>query len=152
MCAVLPFLGWMTVTPQFSYSPWGRAGDQHSQIALPLADVCIGICKINKYLNSCSGDFWEKLCFARRRTRNLELRNGSLYASTQKVHRPRSQSPLLFVLKTYSKFARKICFSSARRLLPAALFEHWPQVCRDRTTFAFPPTNCLVSTIMNSPI
>jgi len=45
VCAVLPFLGWMTVTPQLSYSSWGRAGDRDSQIALPLADVCIGMSK-----------------------------------------------------------------------------------------------------------
>jgi len=35
----LPFLGWMT--QQLSYSPWGRVGDQDSQIALPLAVVWI---------------------------------------------------------------------------------------------------------------
>ena len=33
----LPFLRWMT--QQLSYSPWGRVGDQNSQMALPLAGV-----------------------------------------------------------------------------------------------------------------
>ena len=42
-----------------------------------------------------SGNSWEKKCFARRKNRNSALRSSSLFASTQTVHRPRSQSPLL---------------------------------------------------------
>ena len=37
----LPFLVWRT--QQLSYSPWGRVGDQDSQIALPFAEVLIYI-------------------------------------------------------------------------------------------------------------
>jgi len=41
-----------------------------------------------------SGDSRKKTCFARRKNQNLALRSGSLFASTQKMHRPRSQSCL----------------------------------------------------------
>jgi len=43
-----------------------------------------------------NGDFRKKTCFARRKNRNLALRSGSFFASTQKMHRPRSQSLLHF--------------------------------------------------------
>jgi len=57
-----------------------------------------------------NGDFRKKTCFARRKNRNLALRSGILFASTQKVHRPRSQHPLHFDFETYGKFARKNVF------------------------------------------
>ena len=42
----MPFLGWMT--QQLSYSPGGRARDQDSQIALPLAEVWIYVVWVHK--------------------------------------------------------------------------------------------------------
>jgi len=45
---------------------------------------------------SAIGDFREKNVFDYRKSQNLVLRNGFLNASTQKVHRPRSQSPQNF--------------------------------------------------------
>jgi len=44
-------------------------------------------------------NFRKKTCFARRKNRNLALRSGSLFASTQKVHRSRSQSTLHFDIR-----------------------------------------------------
>ena len=46
-----------------------------------------------------NGDFRKKTCFARRKNRNMALRSGSFFACTQKVHRPRSQSPLHFDIR-----------------------------------------------------
>jgi len=46
-----------------------------------------------------NGNFRNKTCFARTKNRNLALRSGSLFASTQKLHRPRSHSPLQFDIK-----------------------------------------------------
>jgi len=41
----------------------------------------------------------KKTCFARRKNRDLALRSDSLFASTHKVHRHRSQSPLHFDIR-----------------------------------------------------
>jgi len=60
--------------------------------------------------------------------------------------RPRSQSALLLILGTHSKFARKIKFASARRLLPADMLERWPHGCRVKIMFTLPLTNRFVST------
>ena len=46
-----------------------------------------------------NGDFRKKMCFARRKNWHLTLRSGSLFASTEVVHRPRSQSPLHFDIR-----------------------------------------------------
>ena len=46
-----------------------------------------------------NGDFHTKTSFARRQNRNLALHSGSLFASTEVVHRPRSQSPLHFEIR-----------------------------------------------------
>ena len=58
----------------------------------------------------------------------------------------------ILVLETYSKFARKKKFPSARRLLSAALLERWPQVCRVKITCTKLPTtrNSFVSTTKTS--
>jgi len=50
------------------------------------------------------------------------LRSRILCASTKVMHRPTSNSPLRFDIRTYTKFVRK----SARRLLPATLLERNP--------------------------
>ena len=57
------------------------------------------------------------------------------FATTQKVHQPRSQSPLHFNIKNIQQLRSEQSFSSARRLLSAALLEHWLQVCRVKITF-----------------
>ena len=46
-------------------------------------------------------------------------------ASTEVVHRPTSQSPLILTLGTYSKFARKKKFPSAWRLRVEFFIENW---------------------------
>ena len=55
----------------------------------------------------------------------------------------------ILIMGTYSKFARKKNFLSARRLLSAALLERWPQICRVKITFKALPTNRFVSTTKN---
>jgi len=93
-----------------------------------------------------SGDFRKKNVFRRKENRILPLRCGSPNASP-KVCTDLDLS-LLYILTsgTYSKFARKKQFPSARRLLSAALLEHWPQVCRVKMTCTKLPTNCFAST------
>ena len=69
----------------------------------------------------------EKIVFRRRKNRILPLRCSSAKASPKVVHRPRSQSPLQFDIRTHSKFTREhnfpalgVCFpqpcSSAGRM------------------------------------
>jgi len=50
-----------------------------------------------------NGDFRKKTCFARRKNRNLALRSASLFVSTQKMHKPRSLSPLHFDIRNISQ-------------------------------------------------
>jgi len=59
---------------------------------------------------------------------------------------------LLYILTlgTFSKFTRKNNIPSAQRLLFAALFGRWPQVCRVKITFTVLPTNCFVCTTKKS--
>ena len=74
--------------------------------------------------------FWKKTCFARRKNRNMALRSAFVFASNQKVHRPRFQSPLHFDVRNIQQIRSEKQFPSAWRLLSAALLERWPQVCR----------------------
>jgi len=78
------------------------------------------------------------------------VRSGSLYASTQKVHRSRSQSPLHFDIWNIWQIRSENSFSSALRLLPEDMFERWPRVCHFRITFTLLLTNRFVSTTTNS--
>jgi len=76
-------------------------------------------CRGDRYLGLCTffvlarseplrnGNFRKKTCFARRKNQYLALRSGFLFAKTQKVHQPRSRSPLHFDIRIYGKFARK---------------------------------------------
>ena len=68
--------------------------------------VRYSVTKWNLGIEGCGFD--KKNVFRRRKNRILPLRFDSPSASTEVVHRPRSQSPLHF--DTYSKFARKINF------------------------------------------
>jgi len=78
-----------------------------------------------------SGDFRKKNVLRRRKNRILPWRCGSANASSEVVHRSRSQSSLHFGIRTYSKFARKnnflalgVCFlqpcSSAGHMFAAS--------------------------------
>jgi len=84
--------------------------------------------------------------------RKSPLRSGSLFASTQKVHRPRSQSLLHLDIRDIWQIRSEKYVSSARRLLSAALLERWPQVCRVKLeiTFTVLPMNRSVSTAKKS--
>jgi len=99
----------------------------------------------------CNDDLRKKTCFARRKNQNLSLRSVSLFASTQKVHWPRSQPPLHVDIGNVSKFTWKF-FSSTWRLLSPALLEprRSPQVCRVKITFTELLMNCFVFTTKNS--
>jgi len=87
---------------------------------------------------------------AKRFFRKSPLCSGSLLASTKKVHRPRSQPPLLFDIGNMWQIRSEKYFSSARRLLSPALLERWPQVCRVKITFTVLLTNSFVSTTKKS--
>jgi len=79
----------------------------------------------------------------------MRNKSGSLFASTQKVHRPRSQSPLNFDIRNIWQIHSENKFPSARRLFSAALLERWPQIFRVKITFTALPTNGFVSTTKN---
>jgi len=90
--------------------------------------------------------FW---CFLRAKhvfLRKLPLRSVSLFASTKKLHRRRSQFPLHFHIRNILQIRSEKSFFSARRLLSAALLERRPQICRVKVTFTELPTNRFVST------
>jgi len=92
-----------------------------------------------------NGKIWGKNVFRRRKNRILPLRCGSPNASTEVVHRLRSWSPLHFDIRNIWQIRSENLFSSARRLLCAALLERWPQVCRVKIRWTKIPTNRLVS-------
>jgi len=64
--------------------------------------------------------------------RKSPLRSEILFASSEVMRRPRSDS--LLHLENIAICTQKHN-SSIRRLLPAAMSERWPQVCRIETTF-----------------
>jgi len=91
------------------------------------------------------------MCVTRSKNRSLALRSGFLFASTQKVHRPRAQFPLQFEIGTYSKFAWKNNFLPSDVYFPQPCsVERWLQICRVKITFTVLPTNCFVSTTKSS--
>jgi len=73
--------------------------------------------------------------FGRKIRRKPALRSRILFASTELVHRPRSDSPLPFDIENTYQIRTGKSNASARRLLPATLLERWPQVCRVKITF-----------------
>jgi len=82
--------------------------------------------------------------------RNCALRSGSLLASTQKVHRLKSQFLLHFDIESTWQIRSSKSFSSTWCLLPAALLERWPHVCRIKITFTVLLTNRFDFTTTNS--
>jgi len=56
----------------------------------------------------------------------------------------------IWIIGTYSRFARKNIFLVLGVCFPAALLERWLQVCRIKITFTKPPTNRFVSTTKKS--
>ena len=56
----------------------------------------------------------------------------------------------ILILGRYTKFVRKNKMLASRRLLPAAMLECWPQVCRIKITFGLLLTDWFVSTKKNS--
>jgi len=73
--------------------------------------------------------------------RHLALHSGSVFASTQQVHSPRSQSSVHFDTENILQIRSDKLFSSARRLLSAALLQRWPQVCCVKITCTELSTN-----------
>jgi len=78
--------------------------------------------------------------------RKSALRSGILFASTELMHRPRSNSSPHLDIKNTCQIRTEKSNASARRLLPATLIEYWPQVCHVKITFELLPTNSFVST------
>ena len=87
-----------------------------------------------------------------RKNRNLALRSGSLFISTQKVHKPKSQSQLHFEVRKFWQIRSSKYFPIAWHWLPADMLEHWPHVCRSRVkiTFTIPLKNRFIFTTTNS--
>ena len=79
------------------------------------------------------------------------VRSAFLFTSTQKVHRPRSDSPQHFDIQNiYSTLAPKISFLALCVLLFTHPLERWPQVYRIKIIFTLLLTNRFVSTTMNA--
>ena len=91
-------------------------------------------------------DFRFKNVFGRRIRPKSALCSCILFASTEIMHRPRSEFPVHFDIKNIYQIRAGKQNASARRLLPATLFEQWPQVCRVKITFQLLPNNWFVST------
>jgi len=88
-----------------------------------------------------SADFRFKNVFGHRIRQKSALRSLILFASTEVMHRPRSDFPLHFDVKKIYKI----------RWLSTTLLERWPQVCRIKITFSeLLPNNWFVSTKTNS--
>ena len=60
----------------------------------------------------------------------LPLRRGILFASTEVMCRPKSNSPLHFDIENISQHRTEKENASARCLPPTAMLARWPQVCR----------------------
>jgi len=74
-----------------------------------------------------------------------------LFASTEVVHRPRSDFPPHFDVRNTYQIRMENQIASARRLLPADTFERWPQVGRVKITFGLlPMSRCVISTKTSS--
>jgi len=95
----------------------------------------------------CAWRLLKKNVFHPRKNQNLVLSSSLLFASTHKVHRSRSVTSTFWNIWQIRSL---ICFSSARRLLPADLLKRWPQVCRVKITFTLLLTNQFVSTLLRS--
>ena len=87
-----------------------------------------------------------------RKNRNLALRSGSLFISTQKVHKPKSQSQLHFEVRKFWQIRSSKYFPIAWHWLPADMLERWLHVCRSRVkiTFTIPLKNRFIFTTTNS--
>jgi len=91
-----------------------------------------------------------KNLFGRKFFRQSVLRSGILFASLEIVHRPESDCPLHFDSQNLYQIRMEKINASARCLLPTALLECSPQVCRVKITFKLLPTNRFVSTTTSS--
>jgi len=88
-----------------------------------------------------SADFRFKNVFGRRIFRKSALRGGILFAISEPMHRPRSDSPLHFDIESIYQIRTGKQNASARRLLPATLLERLPPVCRVKIAFELLPNN-----------
>jgi len=81
-----------------------------------------------------------------------QLRSVIFFASTKIVHRPEFDSALHFNIRNVVQIRIKQWNASARRSLPAALLERWPQVCcvNLKISFGLLPPNSVVSTTTDS--
>jgi len=64
-------------------------------------------------------------------------RSGILFASTEVVRRPRSDSPLHFDIVNISQIRIEKSNASARCLLPADMLERWPQGSASRSRLQY---------------
>ena len=119
-----------------------------------LISKCIGQSDLGLYSTSLlakrmrlhNGDLRWKNVFGCKICRKSPPRSGIVLASPKVVYIPRSDSSLHFDIRNISQIRIERLYASARRLLPAALLEHWPHVCRVKITFELLPTNWFVST------
>ena len=88
--------------------------------------------------------------FGRKIRRKSALCSCLCFASTEVMHRSRSDSPLQVDIVNTHQIRTEKQHASARRLLPATLLERWPQICRFKITFELLLNNWFVSTKTNS--
>ena len=97
-----------------------------------------------------SADFQSKNVFGRRIRRKPALRGRTLFASTEVMHTPTSDSPLHFDIENIYQIRTGKSNASARHLFPATLLKRWPHVCCVKISFELLPNNWFVSTKSNS--
>ena len=85
-------------------------------------------------------------CFDTHFCPKLQLQRKILFASTEVVHRPRSDSPLHLDIENIWQTYRQSSNFSTRRLLAADLLERWPHICCVKITFTLLPTKLFQQT------
>ena len=112
-----------------------------------------GLCTfpvLAKKMRLCSADFRRILRPNTGFDRKSALCSRILFASTGKVHRPWSRSPLPFDIRNMYQICMEKWVADCWRLLPAAMLVRWPQVFHVKMTFGLLLTNWFVSTKTDS--
>jgi hypothetical protein len=105
---------------------------------------------LTKKMRLCSADLQRILRPNMFLSRKSALCGSVLFASTEVMRRPRSDSPLHIDIENTYHIRPEKYNASAWCLLPATPLERWPQVCRVKITFELLRTTSFVSTKMNS--
>jgi len=115
----------------------------------------LGLCRVHNFgtcqkIRLCGANFRLQNVCCRKNRQKSALHSGIIFASPVVWHKPRSESFLNFYSQNTYQIRPGKMNASARRLLPAAMPERWPQVCRVKIMFILLLTYRFVSTSTNS--